>query len=174
MRRFIVPLTLVLTLGLPAVAPAALRIKPGRLSVKKIGTFKPQRNASLDAATRAFGKPSAVRDDDDNVCNVRWKDIGLKIVFVNLGGGSACGEGSAQTFRAEGERFATSQGLRVRGSARAVLNAHPNAERHRSSFWLKTAVSPFGDGDTEYPVLRAEFGAGRVTAFNGFIGAAGE
>lgn len=174
MRRITPILALVVCLAVPAASPAALRIKPGKLAVKKIGSFKPERDASLRAATRAFGRPSAVRDDDDNVCNVRWKDLGLKIAFVELGGGDACDDGAAQTFRAEGERFATNRGLRVRGSARAVRKAHPNAERHRSSFWLKQAVSPSGDGSTKYPVLRAEFGSGRVTALSGFIGAAGE
>ena len=61
----------------------------------------------------------------------------------------------------------------MRGSARAVLEAHPNADRHRTSFWLKSAVSPF-DGGRRYPVFEAKFGQGRVTGFKGFIGAAGE
>lgn len=170
MRRLAVPL--LVALAFPAGADAALRIKPGKLGVVKIGKFRPDRNASLKAAERAFGR-AATRSPDDNVCNARWRDLGLKIVFANFGGGAPCSFGSAQTFKADGERFATWRGLRVRGSARAVREAHPDADRHRGSFWLKTAVSPFGDG-RRYPVLRAEFDQGRVTGFKGFIGAAGE
>lgn len=172
MRR-ITPVLIVFALCLPAAtASAALRIKPGKFSVVKIGKFKPRRDASVPAAVRAFGDPTR-KSSRGTQCTVTWKDLGLKIRFSPDVSSNVCDDGIAYTFTATGEQFATNRGLRVRASASAVLKAHPNAERHRSSFWLATGGAPDEEGGV-YPLLQAEFGAGRVTGFKGFVLPAGE
>jgi hypothetical protein len=47
------------------------------------------------------------------------------------------------------------------------------AERRRHGWWLRSAVSPFGDG-SRYAVVRAAVSDRRVSAFSGWIGAAGD
>jgi len=54
-----------------------------------------------------------------------------------------------------------------------VADLHPSAELRRGTWWLRTAVSPFGD-ESEYPVVQALVSRGRVQALSGWIGAAGE
>jgi hypothetical protein len=74
-----------------------------------------------------------------------------------------------------GTRFRTWHGLRVGQRERAVKRRHPGAVFRKGAWWLKTAVSPFGDGDSEYAVLDAKIGPnGRVRVLRGWIGAAGD
>jgi len=54
-----------------------------------------------------------------------------------------------------------------------ILDRHPYAEFRRGTWWLRTAVSPFGD-ESEYAVVEALVSRGRVRALRGWIGAAGE
>jgi hypothetical protein len=67
----------------------------------------------------------------------------------------------------------TWNGLRPGDRSSAVLERHPSAEFRNNSWWLRTAVSPFGDNE-EYAVVRALIGGGRVRALSGWIGGAGE
>lgn len=168
---------LALALSAFAVAPAAaatapLEIVPGKESVSRIGDFRPDRNAGPARATAVFGEPS-LRRGNDTACTIRWNDLGLKIVFADLGGGDdACTQGKAQTFRATGS-FRTWRGLRIGARRAAVERRHPAAVRHARSYWLKTATSPFGDGG-RFAVVKASLRGGAVVAFSGRIGAAGE
>jgi hypothetical protein len=110
-------------------------------------------------------------------CVVRWKRLKLKMVFVSFGGGSVCDDdvGRAQTFRVRGTRFRTWHGLRVGQPEASVTRRHPAAELRAGAWWLKTAISPIGDGRSEYAVLDARIGpGGRVRALRGWIGAAGD
>lgn len=58
-------------------------------------------------------------------------------------------------------------------SSASIPQLHPNAAFREGSWWLVTAVSPFGT-NAEYPVIRANVSGGRVRALAGVIGAAGE
>lgn len=166
-------LAVLAALLLPASAVAApLEIGPGKLGVSHIGSFRPAEDPSPAGAIAAFGEPSSSKGDA-TACTVRWRDLGLKVVFADFGGGEdACTEGRAQSFRATGA-FTTWRGLRVGARKRAILRKHPSADRHARSYWLKTAKSPFGEGSS-YAVVRAIVGGGKVTALAGWIGAAGE
>jgi hypothetical protein len=100
---------------------------------------------------------------------------GLRITFANFGVGSACDRdlGRSQTARAYGGRWRTKRGLKVGARLRRLRRVYPHASRHGRSWWLVTAVSPFGEGG-RYPVLAATVRGGHVRSFTLRIGAAGE
>ena len=180
MRRTAPLVLLLAALGLAAPSPAGARsytIDVGRSAVSGIGDFRPGRDPHIGAAERAFGPASSRRETTSVSCLVRWKRIGLAIVFASFGGGSVCddGVGRAQTFRARGERFRTWRGLRVGQREASVRRRHPRAVFRAGAWWLKTAVSPVGDGDSEFAVVDAKIGPDdRVRALRGWIGAAGD
>jgi hypothetical protein len=142
-----------------------------------IGDFKPERNPTLGAAVAAFGTPSSTREESRGTsCHTGWRELGLRIVFVNLGsGGSACAAslGRAQSASAFGRRWRTSRGLKIGDSTRRLRRLYPHALRRGRTYRLVAAKSVFGDGG-RYSVLAAKTRAGRVRSFRLFIGAAGE
>lgn len=158
-------------------AAASYTIKPRDGYVVRIGPFRPRRDPSVGAAERAFGAPSSRRERGDSACVVRWSSIRLKILFANFGapGESTCAAdiGRAQSFAARGKRFVSWKGLRVGHRSSTIRDRHPVAERRRHGWWLRSAVSPFGDG-SRYAVVRAAVSDRRVSALTGWIGAAGE
>jgi hypothetical protein len=177
MRRTVV-LVLVI-LGLCAAPASAYTIDVGRLSVSSIGDFRPSRDASIPAAERVFGPTSSRRETSASSCLVRWKRLRLEITFTSFDspGPSRCRGtiGRAQVFKVRGKRFRTWHGLRVGQRERAVQRRHPGAKFRKGAWWLKTAVSPYGDPGTEFPVLDAKIGPnGRVRVLRGWIGAAGD
>jgi hypothetical protein len=147
--------------------------------VTAIGAFKIRRDATIAAAQRVFGTPSSTKLTRGSSCKVEWRSVQLRIWFDNYGGHgpgqTTCSPsvGMAQSFTAQGRRFRTWRGLRVRARSDTIPDRHPSAEFRQGSWWLRTAVSPFGD-QGEYPVVRAIVSNGRVSALAGWIGAAGE
>jgi hypothetical protein len=177
MRRTVV--LALLAFGFTAAPASAYTIDVGRLSVSSIGDFRPSRDPSIPAAERVFGPASSRRETSTSSCLVRWKRLRLEITFTSFDtpGPSRCRGtiGRAQVFKVRGTRFRTWHGLRVGQRERAVQRRHSGAEFRKGSWWLKTAVSPFGDGDTEYAVLDAKIGPNdRVRVLRGWIGAAGD
>ncbi len=179
MRRLILALA-VLSLA-PATASAApyvIRISDSG-TVTKIGPFKPGQNSSLGRAVRAFGEPDSRREIDATLCAVRWRSPDLRIFFANFGGvpegETVCSNrhGFAQTFAARGRRFASWGGVRPGMRSKEVPQHHPDATRHRRSWWLETFVYPFGE-ERPSPVVKAAVRRARVTALIGYIGGAGE
>jgi hypothetical protein len=81
--------------------------------------------------------------------------------------------GLAQSFAARGSRFRSWAGLRPGMRSSRIADLHPYAELRRGTWWLRTAVSPFGS-ESEYPVVQALVSGGRVRALSGWIGGAGE
>lgn len=167
-------------LGVPtAQAQPSFTLRTADGAVARIGAFHPSRSPKLAAAIRVFGKPTSRKLTSENSCQVDWRKLRLRIVFANFGARghrqTTCTSsvGRAQTFTARGSRFRTVRGLRPGASSKSIPTRHPNAEFRQGSWWLVTAVSPFGD-ESEYPVIRAIVGGGRVRALAGFIGAAGE
>jgi len=165
--------------GAPA-APSALTIVTRDFQVSRIGPFRAAQNPRLSSAIRAFGRPSR-RKLDGSTCRVEWRGLRLRIAFENFGlappGQTTCtpSVGAAQSFSARGSRFRTVNDLRVGQPSSTIPIKHPDAERQPAGFWaLVLATYPFGDNDEPAPVLNALVMGGRVTAFTGYIGGAGE
>jgi hypothetical protein len=166
--------------AVPARAQSeAFTIRTSDGTVARIGAFHPRRSPTLASAVRVFGRSSSRKLTADDVCRVEWRRLRLRIDFASfagrLPGQTTCtpSVGRAQTFTARGTRFRTSAGLRVGSSSSSIAELYPAAQFRSGSWWLVTAVSPFGD-QGEFPVIRALVGAGRVRALAGVIGAAGE
>ena len=146
--------------------------------VARIGAFRLRRDPTIGAAARAFGQPSS-RKLTIGGCRVEWRQLRLRIDFANYGGHApgqtTCSSsvGRAQSFVARGRRFRTWEGVRVGQRSESIVDRHSSAMFRRNSWWLRTAVSPFGD-ESEYAVVRAITANGRVVALGGWIGAAGE
>jgi hypothetical protein len=171
--------SLLLSLCLVAEAQAArsFTIRTSEGYVTRIGGFRPASNPTLASAMRSFGRPSTRLRR--GTCVANWKRLRLRIYFENFGG-TAPGEttctpsvGRAQSFVARGRRFRTWRGLRPGHRSSSITKRHPAAEFRRGTWWLRTAVSPYGD-NSEYPVVRALIGGYRVRALAGWIGGAGE
>jgi hypothetical protein len=170
-----------MALLLPASAHASatpFTIRTSKSAVTRIGSFRTQRDATIGAAARAFGRPSSRKQVGEG-CQVDWRRLRLRIYFANFGafppGLTACSSsvGLAQSFTARGHRFRTWKGLRPGDPSSAVGERHPNAIFRRGSWWLRTAISRFGS-DSNYPVVEALVSGGRVHVLRGWVGAAGE
>jgi hypothetical protein len=180
LRALAAPVLVAVALGVsaPAEAQSTFTIRTSNGAVARVGAFHPRRSATLASAIRAFGRPSSTKLTR-SACLVEWRRLRLRMTFTTLGafapGESFCtpSVGLADSFTARGTRFRTSAGLRVGSPSSSVAAIYPSAEFRSGSWWLVTAVSPFGD-QSEYPVIRAIVGGGRVRALVGFIGAEGE
>jgi hypothetical protein len=166
-----------LTIGADQAAGQASRTIVTRDAfVSRIGTFKPAVNPLLSSAIRAFGHPSS-RRGRGGACTVRWRGIGLKIVFANFGapGRSTCAAatGRAQSGVASGPTFATVAGLRPGQPSTQIRALYPDTAFERGAWTLVSAASPYGDG-SQSPVLRAFAKGGQVASLAGWIGGAGE
>jgi hypothetical protein len=135
-----------------------------------IAGFGVRSDGSLGGAVAALGQPtSTVRSG--NVCTVRWRGLGIRMVFYNLGGDNPC---SAQGGRfsyalATGSRWQTNRGLRIGDTRARLRQLYPGATYRRSGFfsrgwWLVTRSSPVGAGG-RYAGLLARMHQGRVAAF---------
>jgi hypothetical protein len=178
MRRTVVLVLIACGLGVAAAPAPAFTINVARFSVSSIGDFRPSRDASIPAAERVFGPTSSRREIGGSACRVRWKRLGLEILFTSFDapGPSRCRGtiGLAQSFKVRGKRFRTWHRLRVGQREAAVKRRHPDAKFRQGSWWLSSAVNPIGDG-TESPVVDAKIGpGGRVSVIRGWIGAAGD
>jgi hypothetical protein len=165
--------------GSADAAATSYTIRTSGGSVARIGAFRIRRDPTIGAAARVFGQPSSRKLASGNSCLVDWRRLRLRIDFVNLGGylpgQTTCTSsvGRAQSFTVRGRRFRTWEGLRVGHRSESILDRHPSAEFRHRTWWLRTAVSPFGD-QSEYPVVDALVSGGRVRILRGWIGAAGE
>ena len=160
-------------------AAASYTIRTSGGYVARIGAFRIRRDPTIGAAIRVFGPPSSRILKGNSACQVDWRRLRLRIYFANFGGTTA-GEttcsasvGRAQSFTARGRRFRTWEGLRAGHRSATILERHHSAEFRRGSWWLRTAISPFGD-ESEYAVVSAIVSGGRVRVLRGWIGAAGE
>jgi hypothetical protein len=179
--------SLLLGLVLALAAPAAAQAHPfvieargnddGFGRVVAMGDFKPPRDPRLGAAIAAYGQPARIRSTGRAGCRAAWPALGVRILFVNLGGGIACDPalGKAQEARIGTVRsWRTARGLHVGDRRRKLRRLYPNARRHGRSYWLATGVDLYGAGRRPYPVLAARLRAGRIASFKLEIGAAGE
>lgn len=142
---------------------------PGKVTA--IGDFSPTRDASLRAATAAFGAPSSRRVQGSS-CTVGWRGLGLRIIFANFSTGPACEQGSAQTASAFGRAWRTAKGLRIGSRVSTLRRVYPGAQRKGRAYRLVGGNGIGGGG--RYSVLAAKTDGRRVRSFKLFIGAAGE
>ena len=187
--RWLLPMVLVLPSPTHAAAansePAGAAgtshtIRTSRGYVARIGAFRIRRDPTIGAAIRVFGQPTSRNLRSGGTCQVDWRRLRLRIYFENFGGTlpgqTTCSSsvGRAQSFTARGRSFRTWEGLRVGHRSETIPDRHHSAEFRRGAWWLRTAISPFGDGETEYAVVAAIVSGGRVRVLRGWIGAAGE
>ena len=83
-------------LAAPAADARTLYLKATPEEIVTIGGFHPSRGATLGDATEALGDPSGRRSIGEEVCRVRWSEVGLLIrTFSNFGGTDSCGQAAA-------------------------------------------------------------------------------
>jgi len=97
---------------------AASAQEPSSIVVRgdvQIGRFLVQRDGTLDGAIRAFGKPTSLRRGRYRDCTARWRQIGLRIAFYNLGLGNPCLRqyGYFSNATMVGRHWVTAKGLRL-------------------------------------------------------------
>jgi hypothetical protein len=166
-------------------------IRAGEHVVTRLGPFKTRFTRhyapTIRKAIRAFGRPSRSFRTRYDGCVVKWKRLGLRVEFYNLGyhphGICHPDSGLAQSFIIKrSKKWRTWKGLRIGMPEKRVWDLHPLAEwvddrdGQPASYWLRSAYSPFGDGG-DYAVVSARLWHrtyGRVVSFEGWIGAAGE
>jgi hypothetical protein len=88
----------------------------------QIGRFRVQRDGTLDGAIRAFGPPTSLRRGRYGDCTVRWRAIGLRIGFYNLGGQNPCRRqyGYFGVATMVGHHWVTARGLRLSDPSRKL------------------------------------------------------
>lgn len=140
---------------------------------------------TIRRARAVLGRPSTVRRDGRRAvsCSVRWKGLGLRALFVNLGGYHPCRAGSLQSLVITGpDRWAVAVGgdpAIVETSTPGLLavesRATPVPDRRRT-WQLAEAYSPYGDGGPFASVV-ARGGAQPTDPIRGYeawVGAAGD
>jgi hypothetical protein len=168
----------VICLGL--AVPATIEAKTYRVVVTpehsqdghvgRIGSWRTF-GGTYKSAVHYFGRPTSIRHTK-YACRVRWA-VGLRIDFLNLGAGPQCVY--PQALRITSDRFVTQTGLTVGADSAAILDFYPAAmfDADHGLWSLVSAWSNIGDGG-DYTALGASVSQGKVTALNGWIGAAGE
>jgi hypothetical protein len=156
-------------LVMPVLGRAAPPPDPDSIVIRgdvQIGRFRVQRDGTLDAAIRAFGPPTSLRRGSSLDCTARWRHIGLRIGFYNLGGQDPCRRqyGYFSNATMVGRQWVTARGLRL-GDPSRKLHALYAPRRFTGSWaWLLRRWSPYGEG-AYYPGLAAKIMDGWVTAF---------
>jgi hypothetical protein len=143
--------------------------KPSSIVVRgdvQIGRFLVQRDGTLDGAIRTFGKPTSLQRGRYQDCIARWRPIGLRIAFYNLGGHNPCLRqyGYFSNATMVGRHWVTARGLRLGDPARRLRVLYSPRRFTGSWAWLLTRWSPYGHG-AYYPGLAAKMHGGWVTAF---------
>ena len=131
----------------------------------QIGRFLVHRDGTLDGAIRAFGKPTSLRRGRYQDCVARWRPIGLRIAFYNLGGRNPCLRqyGYFSNATMVGRHWVTARGLRLGDPARRLHVLYSPRRFTGSWAWLLTRTYPAYN--SSYPGLTAKIHRGWVTAF---------
>jgi hypothetical protein len=179
----------VLAVSAPAAQGRSFTIETGKYGVRQLGPLStrstPSYAPTVGQARRAFGRPSNLFPSSSSSCVGKWRRLGLRILFASFDSPTSpiCGRGIAQSFTIERSRkWRTWKGLRIGMDGAQLERRHPRARwvdddpGYPDGWWLRSSVSPYGAGDVRTPVLAATVrgGAGRVHAFFGWIGAAGD
>jgi len=114
----------------------------------QIGRFLVQRDGTLDGAIRAFGKPTSLRRGRYQDCTARWRPIGLRIGFYNLGGRNPCLRqyGYFSNATMVGRHWVTAKGLRLGDPARKLYVLYSPRRFQRLVGLASDTVVAYGDG----------------------------
>ena len=101
----------------------------------KIAGYAVKVDGTLAGAIQRFGEPTSLRHDRGpglqgwNACVGRWRGIGLKIVFYNLGGQDSCRPqyGYFRDALITGKQWRTAVGLRIGHPWKYIARYHPRA-----------------------------------------------
>ncbi len=117
---------------------------------------------SVDSAADAFGVPSS-RQRDGYYCRLTWERLGIQVIVSSGAGRNPCLQGQFAGAVATGERWRTSEGLRV-GDALAELRVrHPKARQRPDGWWWLTVTRRRVAGRLRpQPTLMAHVRGGRV------------
>ena len=138
-----------------------------------IGSFRTKvpKGGTLGDARTAFGPPDSIKRRDP-LCTARWKALGLRMFFANLGGASACADdtGFFTAALTTNRKWRTANGLAVRQRLSKLRQKFPNASRgdrrgSRVEWWLlsERVIPELGGGRD--PRLIALVKKGRIVAF---------
>lgn len=133
----------------------------------RIGSFRVKKDGTLHGATRAFGKPSSLRREQQGFyCVARWSEIGLRISFYNLGGRDPCAPQYGYFGQAliTGKQWRTSKGLRIGEPVHRLHALYRNTRTRGPWAWLVTRYTS-ADDIGYYPGLEAKQLRGWVVAF---------
>lgn len=148
----------------------------------KIGGYAVKQDGTLFGAIEEFGEPTSLRRGGGrlrgwNACVARWRELGLRIVFYNLGGEDSCRpqHGYFRDALITGRQWRTSKGLRIRQPRRYLFRYYAGARPSVSGLWwtLVPRKWPYGGGGT-YAGLAAKVVDGWVVAFQVYYQAGGE
>jgi hypothetical protein len=143
------------------------------LPVKRIGDLRPNRDASLAAAIRAYGRPYSRRENGGG-CRVVWRRLGIRMLASDFSAaGSPCDPsvGDVQVVTLRSRRWHTRRGLRVGQTPRQLRRLYPRARRAGRSYRIVVVRSPIAN----YAVLSARLNRrGRISSLRLFVGGAGE
>jgi len=162
----------------PRSSGAERLIVVGQAGVSRLGPLDVQSASPVDARL-AFGGPSSPSVDSGEACPLAWSNIGLEIVFANLGGRDPCGpEGRVGSFEVSGAAaeqagWRTNKGARIGIGTRQLLQRYPTASFENGQLVLVSIPTPFGDSGVT-PALSATMFRGKALRFDGYVGAAGE
>ncbi len=157
----------------PICAFASQRGKIVIRSDKAIGSFKAKRpqGGTLGHARAAFGPPDSVKRNDP-LCTVKWRALGLRMFFANLGGANACGDdtGFFTVALTTNRKWRTANGLAVGQRVRVLRQKFPGARQgarrgNRVEWWLVTRRQLPALGGGRVPRLIALVRKGRIVAF---------
>ena len=157
-----------LSVAVPAAPPRPLVI----VSDTSIAGFRVKPNGKLTGAIAALGTPTSKQRifSHGEGCLVRWRHLGVRMVFYNLGGQNPCSPrfGYFSDATAVGSRWRTGKGLRIRDPVRRLRTLYPRASYHSRGlyrgWWLVSRRAPFGERGT-YPGLLARTRDQRVVTF---------
>ena len=161
-----------------AEASAAYTIRTKDGWVHRIGAL-PARSATLAHAIEFFGTPSRTRPigDGSDACRVAWRRLRLRATFADFGTGDACdpahGRLQVATIRSR-RHFRTWRGLRVGDRSSSIRRKHPRARFRRRTWWISSAISPYGEEGARIPTVEAIVSGGRVRVLRLWIGGAGD
>ena len=164
-----------------ATATAASRtIRWANGKVTNIGALKITRQATIGAASRAFGRPSRTRLNWLELCEVDWSSIGLRGYFDNLGltpshlDNCSPGIGKLPVVTIRGAGFRTPRGLKLGDSVARMRELHPGVRLRGSAWWLASAPHPYGRPGERMAIALAKTQRRRVVNFVVWVGAAEE
>jgi hypothetical protein len=147
-------------------------VENGPNRIVTVGGFHPDSRApdpdpSITTALLRFGPPTTVDIDRDNAaCRVDWAQIGVTILFVDVGGSDPCAAGRAQVIEIRGEAargFHTNRDLYIRSSLDRLKRLYPQRYIGRGEWsLLRQYYSP---GGPKAHLLTAQVTDGKVSSF---------